>query len=146
MGKSLVLSALLLSGLLYGCNGDELAESINDSLTASMDGLTESIESQGVEAAEPPRLGFTPDLPYPKRNHTYDGYMPPVEGLSQADLDRFTAYYAFPQSHEAMVGLLGYPYAEDGNVKYWKISGGSSELAVTYSNDEYAQSYTFGAF
>ena len=120
---------------LGGCDGDELAETIDIKLESLMQG--EAVASDGV--------GFTPQESYPYRSTQYDDWLPltaPPE-INEAQLNRLFYHVAMPQSHEAMVSLLGYPIAEQGDYVYWAIEGSSSELAVRYSND-HAINYTVG--
>jgi hypothetical protein len=88
-------------------------------------------------------LGFNPASDYPSRDTTYDGYLAPTDGLSQETLNRLFTHVAMPQSEAAMVSLLGWPTSYQGNIQYWPIAGGSSELAMTVIDGQ-AISYTVG--
>ena len=127
--------AAIAGAVLSAITGCDVAEPVT--------AVTDAIASLGQQPAEAYSLGFDPSQPYPSRNHEYDKYLQPSSGLSQWQLDKLFNHVAMPQSHSAMVGLLGYPTAEQGDVLYWAIEGGSSELAVTY-NGVLAVSYTVG--
>jgi len=125
-------AGLALAIALTGC----------DWIDATVDAIADDLSTQPAQASQP--LGFTPGAAYPHRDHTYDGYLAPKEGLKQWQLEKLFFHVAMPQSHSAMVSMLGYPDAEYGSYSYWKIDGGSSELAVYYQGDT-AYSYTVGA-
>lgn len=130
--SALLALATALSASLSGCDWiDSLVSAIEDDLSA-----------EPAIAAEQP-LGFIPAQDFPHRDHTYDGYLAPNDGLAQWQLEKLFFHVAMPQSHEALVGFLGYPDAEQGDYLYWKIEGGSSELAIYYQGSK-AINYTVG--
>ncbi len=94
------------------------------------------------EAIATDNIGFIPSADYPHRDTSYDGYLAEITPVSAASLSTLFNHVAMPQSRSAMVGLLGYAIAEDGDVSYWQLEGGS-ELAVFFSGDT-AYSYTVG--
>jgi hypothetical protein len=87
--------------------------------------------------------GFTPSAKYPSRDTSYDAWLPKKSVASEESLSILFNHVAFPQSRSAIEGLLGYAIAEEGNVSYWPLSGGS-ELAVFFSEDDQAVNYTVG--
>ena len=95
------------------------------------------------EPATATTIGFNPTPDYPSRDQTYDSYLSPSPGLSQAQLSHFFNDIAMPQSEGAIVGLLGWPTSYEGDYQYWKIDGGSSELAIKVQNGR-ATTYTVG--
>lgn len=89
------------------------------------------------------QVGFVPSESFPSRNTKYDGYLPAEKAVvSDAALSTLFNFVAMPQSRSAIRGLLGDEFAEDGDVSYWRLSGGS-ELAVFFSGDT-AYKYTVG--
>lgn len=116
-----------------------------DWIDVAVDSISANIGQQPGHAANP--SGFAPDTRYPHRDHTYDEIIAAsavrVAPLTTQQLSILLNHVAMPQSHSAMVGLLGYPQHQYGNHYYWPIEGGSSELAVTYEDDA-AIYYTVG--
>ncbi|MEM9090371.1 MAG: hypothetical protein AAGC93_16680 [Cyanobacteria bacterium P01_F01_bin.53] len=114
-------------------------------IAVALVGLSGEVRSHHVIGSAIASQGFDPGVSYPHRDHTYDGYLQAAPGLSQYQLNRLFHHVAMPQSHGAMVSILGYPTAEDGDFVYWSINGGSSELAVEYIGST-AWRYTVGGF
>jgi hypothetical protein len=96
----------------------------------------------GGDAIAYDEIGFTPSVDYPSRDTSYDGWLPEQSVVSEETLYTLFNHVAFPQSRSAIEGLLGYAIAEDGNVSYWDLNGGS-ELAIFFSEDQ-ATHYTVG--
>ena len=88
------------------------------------------------------QIGFTPEAKFPSRDPSYDAWLPEKSVVDEAALSTLFNYVAMPQSRSAMEGLLGYAIAEEGDVSYWTLSGGS-ELAVFFTGDT-AYKYTVG--
>ena len=77
--------------------------------------------------------GFSPTENFPSRDTTYDGYLPEQGSVDEATFGRLYNHVAFPQSRGALVNLLGWPIAYDGNYNYYKFN--SSEIAIYYTGD-----------
>ncbi len=136
MTKWPLILSLSAAVALVSCTDPATGEQIDP-----IEVLAEAIGPQPSHAAD--GLDFNPSAEYPSRDHTYDGYLAPDDGISQETLHRLFFDVAMPQSDEAMIGLLGWPISEQDNVKYWAIGGGSSELAVFYEGGK-AYNYTVG--
>lgn len=131
-----LILCLLAATALCSCTDPHTGDPIDP-----IDLLADNIGQQPSQAAD--SLGFNATSDYPSRDTSYDSYLAEAPGLSQETLNRLFYDVAMPQSLGAMTGLLGYPIAEDGDVMYWAIDGGSSELAVFYEGDT-AYTYTVG--
>lgn len=111
---------------------DEFSDSLGDSL------------SQQPAVADSTPIGFDLENKYPSRNTSRDGYHEHVgPELSKQQLNRLFEHVAFPQSQDALISLLGRPFYAENGYAYWKIQGGSNELAVRII-DGTAYSYTVG--
>ncbi len=123
--KRRLLTATFMSFGLIACDGSAILNAISG------------------EPATATTIGFDPVPNYPSRDQSYDGYLPELPELSQAQLRHFFNDIAMPQSEGAIVGLLGWPTSYDGVYQYWRIEGGSSELAIKIENGR-ATTYTVG--
>lgn len=106
------------------------------------DALSDSIGQQPAQADEAP-IGLHIDGSFPSRSTTREEYTKATTEVSEAQLFTLMEHVAFPQSRKALESLLGEPFEEQGNYTYWKIAGGSSEIAVVFI-DDVAYSYQFG--
>ncbi|MEL7143291.1 MAG: hypothetical protein AAGL08_13835 [Cyanobacteria bacterium J06573_11] len=131
------------TALLMGCMATLTGCDWIDNLIAAIEN---DLSAQPAQAASADTSDWKFDS-FPQRDRTYDGWAATgsaqFDELSTSQLLKLTEYVAMPQSHGAMVGILGYPHYEDGDYRYWKIAGGSNELAVRY-NAETAIDYTIG--
>ncbi|MFK8182309.1 MAG: hypothetical protein AB8B99_02965 [Phormidesmis sp.] len=109
---------------------------------ATINAVIDGISEMGQRPAVATTTGFYLDETFPSRNTQHD-HLKPSQGISQAQLSKLVHHIDMPQSHGAMVSLLGYPDYEDGDYLYWAIAGGSSELAVEY-NGSIAWRFTVG--
>lgn len=104
--------------------------------------LSNNIGQQPAEATNS-AVGFDVDNGFPYRDTSVDRYYAIQGALTQQQLSRLFEHVAFPQSRDAVIDLLGTPFDAEGDYAYWKIEGGSSELAVRIVGDT-AYSYTVG--
>lgn len=112
---------------------------VASSFTSCTDSITQYFNNEAVATEG---VGFIPSADYPHRNTAYDHYLPEVHSVDQAALHALFHHVAMPQSRSALVNLLGYPIAEDGNYSYWRLAG-SNELAIYFDGDT-AHSFTVG--
>ncbi|MGB3787808.1 MAG: hypothetical protein WA949_07345 [Phormidesmis sp.] len=108
----------------------------------SFDEFSENIGQQPAEATDSV-VGFDVESGFPNRDTSVDRYYQLGKGLTAQELTTLFEHVAFPQSREAITSLLGTPFDAEGDYAYWKIEGGSSELAIYIVGDT-AYSYTVG--
>jgi hypothetical protein len=79
--------------------------------------------------------GFTGVEHYPSRETSYDSYLAEEPGVDPATFETLYNHIAFPQSRGAMVSLLGWPIAYEGEWDYYRLAGSNDEIAIYYVGD-----------